>query len=79
MENENSEDVGPLEALAGISESLTLFKPKKLYTEVKIKLVSDEYMSLIRVLENMTNVGTDPDSKMFSIDIDTVKFIFVRD
>ena len=79
MENENSENIGPLEALAEISEKFTSFKPKKLNTEVKIKLESNDYMSLIRVVENMTNVGTNPDSKMFSIDIDNVKFIFVRD
>ena len=36
-------------------------------------------MSVIRDLENITNVGTDPDSKMFSIDIDNIKFIFTRD
>ena len=36
-------------------------------------------MALIREVENVTNVGSDPDSKMFSIDIDNVKFIFTRD
>ena len=47
--------------------------------EQKIKLESLDYMDLIRDVENITNVGTDPDSKMFSIDIDNVKFIFTRD
>ena len=79
MENENSENIGPLETLAEISEKFTSFKLKKLSTEVKIKLESSDYMSLIRVVEDMTNVGTNPNSKMFSIDIDVVKFIFVRD
>ena len=36
-------------------------------------------MGLMREVENVTNVGADPDSKMFSIDIDSVKFIFTRD
>lgn len=79
MENENSENIGPLEALAEISEKFSLLELEKLNTEVKIKLESNDYMSLIRVVENMTNVGTNPDSKVFSIDIDNVKFIFVRD
>ena len=33
----------------------------------------------LETLAGMTNVGADPDSKMFSIDIDNVKFIFTRD
>jgi len=69
----------PLETLANISDQFTLLKYERLDTEVKIKLESLDYMDLIRDVENITNVGTDPDSKMFSIDIDNVKFIFTRD
>ena len=69
----------PLETLANISDQFTLLKYERLDTEVKIKLESLDYMDLIRDVENITNVGTDPDSKMFSIDIDNVKFIFNRD
>lgn len=69
----------PLETLANISDQFTLLKYERLSTEVKIKLGSLDYMDLIRDVENITNVGTDPDSKMFSIDIDNVKFIFTRD
>ena len=70
---------GPLPTLAGIADQFTLLKYERLSTEVKLKLKSLEYMDLIRQLENLTNVGTDPDSKIFSIDIDNVKFIFTRD
>ena len=66
MEENMEQNEGPLPTLAGIAE-------------VKLKLKSLEYMDLIRQLENLTNVGTDPDSKIFSIDIDNVKFIFTRD
>jgi len=69
----------PLETLANIADQFTLLKYERLDTEVKIKLESLDYMDLIRDVENITNVGTDPDSKMFSIDIDNVKFIFTRD
>jgi len=79
MEENNRQTQGPLEILAGISDQFTLFKSVRLSTEVKIKFNSLDYMSLIREVENMTNVGSDPDSKMFSIDIDNVKFIFTRD
>tara|TARA_R110000765_G_scaffold409109_1_gene507194 strand:+ start:158 stop:397 length:240 start_codon:yes stop_codon:yes gene_type:complete len=79
MEIDNSEDVGPLEILANISEQFILFKPKRLFTEVKIKLEPIEYMSLMREVENRSHVGGDPDSKTFSIDIDNVNFIFSRD
>tara|TARA_R110001583_G_scaffold139429_2_gene291626 strand:+ start:1160 stop:1399 length:240 start_codon:yes stop_codon:yes gene_type:complete len=79
MEENVEQNEGPLPTLAGISDQFTLLKYKRLSTEVKIKLESLEFMDLIRQLENITNVGTDPDSKMFSIDIDNVKFIFNRD
>ena len=79
MEIDNSENVGPLEILANISEQFMLFKPKRLITEVKIKLEPVEYMSLIREVENRSHVGSNPDSKTFSIDIDNVNFIFSRD
>ena len=36
MEIDNSEDVGPLEILANISEQFILFKPKRLFTEVML-------------------------------------------
>ena len=67
------------ETLAGISDQFTLLNLEKISTEVKIKLTSIDYMTLIREVENVTNVGANPDSKMFSIDIDSVKFIFTRD
>jgi|TARA_B100001094_G_C18092699_1_gene751287 hypothetical protein len=76
---ENIKQVGPLETLAGISDQFTLLNLQKISTEVKIKLSSIDYMGLMREVENVTNVGADPDSKMFSIDIDSVKFIFTRD
>jgi len=79
MEENNRQAQGPLETLAGIADQFTLLKSIRLSTEVKIKFSSIDYMSLIREVENMTNVGSDPDSKMFSIDIDNVKFIFTRD
>jgi|TARA_R110000744_G_scaffold325762_1_gene431605 hypothetical protein len=79
MEESNRQTQGPLETLAGIADQFTLLKAVKLSTEVKIKFNSEDYMALIREVENMTNVGADPDSKMFSIDIDNVKFIFTRD
>ena len=79
MEENIKKTEEPLETLAGIADQFTLFKFDKLSTEVKIKLKSIDYMSVIRDLENITNVGTDPDSKMFSIDIDNIKFIFTRD
>ena len=60
-------------------ELAPLFKPNRLITEVKIKLESLDYMSLMREVENITNVGGDPNSKRFSIDIDNVTFIFLRD
>ena len=75
MEENVEQNEGPLPTLAGISDQFTLLKYKRLSTEVE----SLEFMDLIRQLENITNVGTDPDSKMFSIDIDNVKFIFNRD
>ena len=76
---ENIKQVGSLETLAGISDQFTLLNLQKISTEVKIKLSSIDYMGLMREVENVTNVGADPDSKMFSIDIDSVKFIFTRD
>jgi|TARA_R110001592_G_scaffold71364_8_gene218253 hypothetical protein len=76
---ENITQTGPLETLAGISDQFTLLNLEKISTEVKIKLTSIDYMTLIREVENVTNVGANPDSKMFSIDIDSVKFIFTRD
>tara|TARA_R110000803_G_scaffold39315_6_gene84879 strand:+ start:3759 stop:3998 length:240 start_codon:yes stop_codon:yes gene_type:complete len=79
MEIENSENARPLEILANISEQFTLFEYKRLLTEVKIKLGSGEYMMLMREVENISHVGSDPNSKTFSIDIDGVKFIFSRD
>tara|TARA_R100001377_G_C3193667_1_gene111636 strand:- start:1419 stop:1658 length:240 start_codon:yes stop_codon:yes gene_type:complete len=79
MEENTQESHGSLETIASIADQFTLLKPKRLYTEVKIKLESLAYMSLIREVENITNVGSDPDSKRFSIDIDDVKFIFIRD
>ena len=79
MEKNNEQIKGPLETLAGIADQFTLFNLEKLSTEVKIKLTSNDYMSLMREVENVTNVGANPDSKMFSIDIDNVKFIFTRD
>lgn len=79
MEENIKQTQGPLETLAGISDQFTLFNLERLSTEVKIKLTSIDYMALIREVENVTNVGSDPDSKMFSIDIDNVKFIFTRD
>tara|TARA_R110000737_G_scaffold229888_1_gene243452 strand:+ start:160 stop:399 length:240 start_codon:yes stop_codon:yes gene_type:complete len=79
MEENMEQNEGPLPTLAGIADQFTLLKYERLSTEVKLKLKSLEYMDLIRQLENLTNVGTDPDSKIFSIDIDNVKFIFTRD
>jgi len=79
MEKNTQESYGPLESLANIADQFTLFKPTRLITEVKIKLESLEYMSLMRDVENITNVGGDPESKRFSIDIDNVTFIFLRD
>ncbi len=79
MEENIKQTQGPLETLAGIADQFTLFNLEKLSTEVKIKLTSNDYMSLMREVENVTNVGSDPNSKMFSIDIDNVKFIFTRD
>ena len=79
MEETLKQTQGPLETLAGIADQFTLFNLEKLSTEVKIKLTSNDYMSLMREVENVTNVGSDPNSKMFSIDIDNVKFIFTRD
>jgi len=79
MEENIKKTEAPLETLANISDQFTLLKYERLDTEVKIKLESLDYMDLIRDVENITNVGTDPDSKMFSIDIDNVKFIFTRD
>ena len=79
MEENIKQTQGPLETLAGIAEQFTIFNLEKLSTEVKIKLTSNDYMYLMREVENVTNVGSDPNSKMFSIDIDNVKFIFTRD
>jgi len=79
MEENIKKTEAPLETLANISDQFTLLKYERLDTEVKIKLESLDYMDLIRDVENITNVGADPDSKMFSIDIDNVKFIFTRD
>ena len=79
MEENTQETYGPLETLANIADQFTLFTPNRLITEVKIKLESLDYMSLIRDVENIANVGGDPDSKRFSIDIDNVTFIFIRD
>ena len=79
MEENIKKTEEPLETLAGIADQFTLFNLERLSTEVKIKLTSIDYMALIREVENVTNVGSDPDSKMFSIDIDNVKFIFTRD
>jgi|TARA_R110000744_G_scaffold345011_1_gene450415 hypothetical protein len=79
MEETVEQNEGPLSTLAGIADQFTLLKYGRLSTEVKLKLESLDYMDLIRQLENLTNVGTDPDSKIFSIDIDNVKFIFTRD
>ena len=79
MEGNVQENQGPLPTLASIADQFILFKPERLSTEVKIKLNSLEYMSLMRELENITNVGGDPDSTIFSIDIDNIKFIFTRD
>ena len=60
MEIENSENARPLEILANISEQFTLFEYKRLLTEVKIKLGSGEYMMLMREVENISHVGSDP-------------------
>jgi len=79
MEKNMEPTEGPLQTLAGIADQFTLFKPKRLLTEVRIKLESVEYMNLMREVENITNVGGNPDSKTFSIDIDNVTFIFIRD
>jgi hypothetical protein len=79
MEENIKKTEAPLETLASISDQFILLKYERLSTEIKIKLKSLDYMDLIRDVENMTNVGTDPDSKIFSIDIDNVKFIFTRD
>ena len=79
MEENIKQPQGPLELSAVIADQFTLFNLERLSTEVKIKLTSIDYMALIREVENVTNVGSDPDSKMFSIDIDNVKFIFTRD
>jgi|TARA_R110002020_G_scaffold110854_5_gene256117 hypothetical protein len=79
MEKNMEPTEGPLQTLAGIADQFTLFKPKRLLTEVRIKLESVEYMNLMREVENITNVGGDPNSKTFSIDIDNVTFIFTRD
>ena len=79
MEKNVEQNEGLLQTLAGIADQFTLFKPIRLLTEVKIKLESLEYMSLMREVENITNVGGNPDSKTFSIDIDNVTFIFIRD
>ena len=79
MEKNVEQNEGLLQTLAGIADQFTLFKPTRLLTEVKIKLESLEYMSLMREVENITNVGGNPDSKTFSIDIDNVTFIFIRD
>ena len=79
MEENIEKTQGPLESLAGIADQFTLFNLEKLSTKVAIKLKSLDYMKLMREVENVTNVGSDPDSKMFSIDIDNIKFIFTRD
>ena len=79
MEENIKKTETPLETLASIADQFTLLKFKRITTEVKIKLDSLDYMAIIREVENITNVGADPDSKMFSIDIDNVKFIFTRD
>ena len=79
MEENIEKTQGPLESLAGIADQFTLFNLEKLSTKVTIKLKSLDYMKLMREVENVTNVGGDPDSKRFSIDIDNVKFIFTRD
>jgi hypothetical protein len=79
MEENIEKTQGPLESLAGIADQFTLFNLEKLSTEVAIKLKSLDYMKLMREVENVTNVGGNPDSKRFSIDIDNVKFIFTRD
>ena len=60
MEESNRQTQGPLETLAGIADQFTLLKAVKLSTEVKIKFNSEDYMALIREVENMTNVGADP-------------------
>ena len=65
MEENIKQTQGPLETLAGIADQFTLFNLEKLSTEVKIKLTSNDYMSLMREVENVTNVGSDPNSKCF--------------
>ena len=79
MEENIKKTEAPLETLANISDQFILLKYERLSTEIKIKLKSLDYMDLVRDVENMTNVGTDPDSKIFSLDIDGVNFIFTRD
>ena len=78
MEENMEKSEGPLATLAGIADQFILFKPERLSTQVKIKLSSLDYMGLMREVENITNVGGNPDSKTFSIDIDNGNFYICK-
>ena len=79
MEQDNQEITTPLQSLASIADQFMLFKPERLSTEIKIKLNKNDYLGLVREVENITNVGGSPDATTFSIDIDNVTFVFIRD
>ena len=79
MEKDTNKRQEPLEVLAGIADQFTLLKLNRLTTDINIKLSQEDYIYLVREVENITKVGGPPDSKTFSLEIDNVNFIFTRD
>jgi len=79
MEEDTHQRQGPLEILAGIADQFTLLTLNRITTDINIKLNQEDYIYLVREIENITKIGGPPDSKTFSLDIDDVNFIFTRD
>ena len=79
MEEDIVQRQAPLEVLAGIADQFILLTLNRLSTDINIKLNQEDYIYLVREIENITKVGGPPDSKTFSLEIDNVNFIFTRD
>ena len=78
MEKDTNKRQEPLEILAGIADQFTLLTLNRITTDINIKLNQEDYVYLVREVENITKVGGPPDSKTFSLEIDNVNFIFNR-
>ena len=79
MEEDIVQRQAPLEVLASIADQFILLTLNRLSTDINIKLNQEDYIYLVREIENITKVGGPPDSKTFSLEIDNVNFIFTRD